>query len=271
MDYLEPVCPFDVSAYTGVPDTEPTERTIPVPELIRQLDELYNTGRESEAGAFLEQWQDRAAMLGDWRGELAMLSEQLGYYRRSGEGDKAIFAVQDAMRLIREHRMGSTVSGATVLLNAATTLKAFGRAEESVPIFEHVCRVYADNLDPLDYRFGGLYNNMALSYADVADFEKAEKHFELALRVIERCPSPDNELAVTYCNLAELYDRQDPEDPRIAACMEEAWRHLDSPTVAHNGYHAFTISKCAPTFDYFGFFLYAIELRERAEAIYADA
>ena len=271
MDYQDPICPFDVSAYTGTPDTEPTERAIPVPELIRELDGLYNSGREAEGRAFLEKWQDRAAALGDWRGELAMLNELLGSYRRCGDAEKGLFAVEDALALIREHRMGSTVSGATVMLNAATTLKAFGRAEQSVPIFEHVCRVYGENLDPLDYRFGGLYNNMALSYQDVGDYDKAEKHFELALRVIERCPSPDNELAVTWCNLAELYDRQDTEDPRIAACMEKAWHHLNAPSVVRDGYHAFTISKCAPTFDYFGFFLYAIELRERAEAIYAGA
>lgn len=271
MDYQEPICPFDTSAYTGVPDAEPTAETIPVPKLIEQLDALYDAGREDEAGAFLENWRQRAAACGDWRGELAMLSEMMGHYRRSREEDKGLRAVADGMAILREHHMGSTVSGATVMLNAATTLKCFGRAGESVPIFEHVCRVYGENLDPLDYRFGGLYNNMALSYADMGQYDKAELHFERALRVIERCPNPDNELAVTWCNMAEMYDRRDPEDPRVGACMEKAWEHLNAPGLVRDGYHAFTISKCAPSFDYFGYFLYAMELRERAEKIYAGA
>ena len=250
MDYQEPICPFDASAYTGVPDAEPTGEEIPVRELIAQLDALYNSGRETEGGAFLKTWREKAAALGDWRGELSMLSELMGYHR---------------------HHLGSTVSGATVMLNAATTLKAFSRAAESIPIFEHVSRVYADNLDPSDYRFGGLYNNMGLSYADVNAFEKAERCFKLAMSVIARCPAPDNELAVTLCNLAELYDKRDPLDERASECMERAWEHLNAPGLRRDGYHAFTISKCAPSFDYFGFFLYAAELRQRAEAIYAGA
>ena len=50
MDYQEPICPFDTSAYTGVPDAEPTGEEIPVRELIAQLDALYNSGREAEGG-----------------------------------------------------------------------------------------------------------------------------------------------------------------------------------------------------------------------------
>ena len=38
-----------------------------------------------------------------------------------------------------------------------------------------------------------------------------------------------------------------------------------------DGYHAFTISKCAPAFDHLGYFLYAKELKERAAKIYAGA
>lgn len=164
-----------------------------------------------------------------------------------------------------------TVSGATVMLNAATTLKCFGRAAESVPVFEHVCRVYAAKLSPEDYRFGGLYNNMALSYADMGDYDKAERHFKLAMSVIKRCENPDNELAVTLCNMAEMYYKIDHEDARIEQCMENAWAHLNAPDLPRDGYHAFTISKCAPSFDYFGYFLYAKQLKERAAKIYAGA
>ena len=269
MDDLEPCCCFDSSLYTGTPDAEPCRQSIDVPAAIRELDGLYNSGREKEAGAFLERQRDDARAMGDWRGELSMLSELLGYHRRDGDREKAMAAVNGALDLIRVHRMGRTVSGATVLLNAATTMKAFGRAQESLPIFKHVARIYANNLDPTDYRFAGLYNNMALSYEDVEDFAGAERCFRLALGVIGHSRNPENELAVTWCNLAELYDRQDPEDPRIGDCMEKAWDCLNAPSLPRDGYHAFTISKCAPSFDYFGYFLYSRELKERAEEIYA--
>ena len=157
------------------------------------------------------------------------------------------------------------------MLNAATTMKCFGRAAESLPIFRHVARVYGENLVPDDYRFGGLYNNMALSYQDVGQYALAEECFHRALAAIARCPEPDNELAVTYCNLAELYHAQDALDERVGECLEQAWAHLNAPGLRWDGYHAFTASKCAPCFAYLGYFVYAKELRERAASIYEGA
>ncbi len=51
--------------------------------------------------------------------------------------------------------------------------------------------------------------------------------------------------------------------------MEQAWEYLNDPALPRNGYHAFTASKCIPSFDYFGYFLYSRELKERVERIYA--
>ena len=263
MDHNEFCCIFDASQYTGVPDGHPCPRAVDVPETVRALDALYAEGREAEAGRFLEGRLAEARLGGDWRAELSLLSELLGHYRRSMDAEKGLRAVEEALALVRGHRMGQTVSGATVLLNAATTLKCFGRAKASLPIFSHVARVYADHLDPADYRFAGLYNNMALSCADAGEPERAERFFRLALRVMEQTEQPGNDSAVTWCNLAELYAKRDSEDERIDDCMERAWACLNAPGLPHDAYHAFTLSKCIPAFDYFGYFLYAKKLRER--------
>lgn len=269
MEYTEPRCCFDAAAYVGTPDAGRCAATLDVPEIVRGLDALYEHGRESEAESYLEGWLEKARSCGDWRAELTVTSELLGQYRRSANRSRGLAAVNGALELIRAHRMGMTVSGATVMLNAATTLKCFGLAADSIPIFEHVCRVYSDNLDPADYRFAGLFNNMALSYSDTGDYESAERCFTAAMRITEKCEYPQNELAVTLCNMAEMYDRQDHEDARIEDCLERAWEYLSDPALPHDGYHAFTISKCAPCFDYFGFFVYAGILKERAAKIYA--
>ncbi len=268
-EYTESCCPFDSSMYTGTPDSAPCPVSLPVRDVIGELDRLYERRREAEAQSFLEDWQKKAAECGDWRAELSFTSELLGQYRRSGDRAKGLAAVDRALSLIREHRMGQTLSGATVLLNAATTLKCFGQAGESLPIFRHVSRVYSQKLDPMDYRFAGLYNNMALSCADVEDYQGAERYFTLAMKIMEGCENPGNDMAVSCCNMAEMYAKRDMEDERIEQCMERAWELLNDERLPRDGYHAFTISKCAPTFDYFGYFLYAKELRERAEKIYA--
>lgn len=268
-DYTEPCCCFDSSQYTGMPDTAPTARMMDVPSVIAEVDRLNNSGREAEAQHYLEAQRTVAAEIGDWRAELTIISELLGQYRRSMERKKGIGAVNDALDLIRCHRMGTTVSGATVLLNAATTMKCFGLGKESIPIFRHAARVYSEHLDPSDYRFAGLYNNMALSFADAGQTDEAVRHFHLALSVLEKCPGNENESAVTWCNLAELYSGTDPEDQRIDACVENAWAALNTPGLPMDGYHAFTISKCVPSFDRLGYFLYADALKKRAEEIYA--
>ena len=261
-------CCFDASEFTGLPDTEPCPTALNVPAIIRGLDALYARGREDEAQDYLERQLDRAREAGDWRAELAVTSELLGQYRRSMDAEKGLAAVESALALVREHRLGRTVSGATVLLNAATTLGCFGEHESALPIFRHVSRVYAEQLDPQDYRFAGLFNNMAQSHAALGEFAQAEAMFLSAVKIMEGLGGGGCEIAVTLCSLAELYDAADPEDARIADCLERAWSCLDDPALERGGYYAFMASKCVPAFDRLGFFLYAKDLEERIRTIH---
>ena len=247
------------------------ENKIDIPRLIAQLDALNASGQERAAELFLEDKLEKSRRTDDWSGELTVLSELLGQYRRSGSREKGLAAADSAVSMVRAHHLEKTVSGATVLLNAATTLKCFGQAERSIELFEEVNAVYSAKLDPFDYRMAGLYNNMALSYGDMGMADEAERFFRQALEVLARCPQGENDAAVTYCNLAELYDKHDPEDAGIESCMEKAWECLNAPSLPRDGYYAFTASKCAPCFDYFGFFMYAGELRKRAGEIYGTA
>ena len=268
MNHIDPICPFDSSQYTGIPDTSHCENSLNIPLIIKELDGLFNRGLEKEAGEFLEKKREEAEAISDWRGELSLLSELMGYHRRSMNKEMGLFAVNKGLELIKEHHMGRTVSGATIILNAATTLKCFGEAESSIPLFIHVSRVFSDNLSPEDYRFAGLYNNLALSYADTGEYEKAENYYKLAMDVLYKIGGNQNELADTLCNLAELYNRVNIEDERISECMEKAWEYLNDPELEFDGYHAFTLTKCIPTFDYFGYFLWVKEMRERVDKIY---
>ncbi len=261
-------CCFDTSEYTGHPDTEPCPQTLDVPSIIRGLDALYAQSRENEAQDYLERWLREAQTVGDWRAELSLTSELLGQYRRSMDGEKGLAAVERALALIRAHRLGRTVSGATVLLNAATTLGCFGEHEDALPVFRHVSRVYAEQLDPLDYRFAGLFNNMAQSHAALGELSEAEALFLSAARIMEGLEGGGCEIAVTMCSLAELYNEADPEDGRIADCIERAWECLDDPGLKRDGYYAFMASKCVPVFDQLGFFLYAKDLEERIRTIH---
>ena len=187
---------------------------------------------------------------------------------RQRDADVAIRSERHArgLELIRRHRMGATVSGATIMLNAATTMKFLGLSAKALPIFRHVSRVYSETLDPGDYRFAGLYNNMALAFEDTGDYDSAQRHFFMALDIIKSCKDPGNDTAVTWCNLAELYERMG-RDEDIEPALDNAYACLTDPELPRDGYNAFTLSKCIPTFDRFGYFIYVKALRERMEAI----
>lgn len=266
-DYEESCCCFNAAMYSGVPDSAPCPDTIDIKGVIASFDALLNADKEAEAGRLLDLWCAEAAKVGDWRSELTLQSELMGYHRRTNDRESAINAVNRGLALIREHRLGSTVSGATIMLNAATTMKAYGEADKSIPIFAHVSRVFSAHLDPTDYRFAGLYNNMALSYSDCGIFDTAEQYFLKAMAVIRHCERPENELAVTCCNLAELYGKMELED-KVEQMLDDAFAYLSSPDLPHNSYYAFNVSKCLPTFEYFGFFLYARELKARLNEYY---
>lgn len=267
-DYMDSACCFDSSDWVKKPDAAPTPERLSVPDIIKGLDRLHAKGDEAAARLYLESWCLHANSIGDWRAEISILSELLGQYRRTGNEKEGLITVNRVTDLIERHNMGNTVSGATVLLNAATTLNCFGWTRRSLSLFEQVSRIYSENLDPMDYRFAGLYNNMALSYADMEDYPSAEHYFNRAIAVMKSCPRPENELAVTLCNKAEIYGKMGLGDEEIGDCLEQAWELLNSPELPRDSYHAFTASKCAPCFDYFGYFIYAMELRKRAEAIY---
>ena len=159
--------------------------------------------------------------------------------------------------------------GATVL-DAATTMKAFGEAEASIPVYEDVRGVYEKYLDPDDARFGGLYNNMALALADCGRYGEAEDAYEKALVVMSSKKNGALESAITLINMAELYERAlGDSEGAVGRCMDQAYECLKTPGIDHDGYYAFVCRKCAPSFGHFGYFAAQRELDAEADEIYA--
>lgn len=262
---MDKICCFDASQYTGSPDTAPCPTAVDIPKVISRLDSLLSADELCGAAELLNKWCAAARESGDWRSELTLQSELLGLHRRTGDRSAAQRAVSESLGIISAHHMGATVSGATVMLNAATTMKFLGFSAEALPIFRHVSRVYSEHLDVHDYRFAGLFNNMALALQDTGDYASAQEHFFRALDIIAFCNSPENDAAVTWCNLAELYELTG-DDSKLEETLDRAYECLTAPELEPDGYHAFTLSKCIPTFDRLGFFVYAHELKKRLEA-----
>lgn len=241
-----------------------------VRQAVEAFDRLLSADDRDGAALCLEQWLDRFRREGNWSGQVTILNEMMGFYRNTGEKEKGLKAVQDGLRLVREHRLGETVSGGTTYVNAATTLKAFGRTAEAMPYYEQAFRVYGQLLDRRDYRFGGLFNNMALAWEELGEYRKAEAYWKQALEILERLePGSIPELAVTWVSLACLYEKW--EKPELVdECLVKAAGYFHSPDAVHDGYYAFNCRKCADIFGHFGYFRMCRELLKEAERIYGE-
>lgn len=239
---------------------------IPVSSIIFRLDEAYSKEDYVEATRLLKYWIDEANLIGDERGKLSMLSEVMGLSRRINDEKWGLESINEAIEIIERENLGDNVSTATIYLNGATTLKAFGKADKAVPYYEKAEKIYLLNLSDGDARFGGLYNNYALALADLSEYEKAQECFEKALAVLGGNAPCDE--AITYVNLAELSCKAGKDEKTIDGYLEKGYLRLTCDKVERDGYFAFVCRKCAPAYGYYGFFKRQIELDKFADEIY---
>lgn len=250
-DYEEPKCPFCDGEAFYYPKKDAPLGKIPVLRIIEKVDKLFGKNNYSEAGRLLVYWKEEANSLRDKQGELAMESELVGYYRKQNDRAKGLEAVKNALALVGELNQNETVSGATIFINCATAYKAFGMAAEAMPLYVHAEQVYKKSLDSYDPRLGGLYNNMALALVDLKKYEEAEKAYREALAVMEKVPKTEGEQAITYINMAHMYEELGATE-KISGCMGKAYVLLQSDNIPRDGNYAFILEKCAPSFKYFG-------------------
>lgn len=267
-DYLEPRCPLTGGKefYGGNPEQQCG--SIPVEAVIEKLDGYLNREQYEPANRLLYYWLEEARALKDRRGELSILSEIMGLSRRRNDRQGGLQAVKRGFALLEELKLQSKAAG-TIWLNGATTLKAFGNAEESVAYYEKAYENLNQYLPKEDPLWGGFFNNYALALADLDRFKEAEHLYFQAIAVMEKQENGGLEIAVTLLNLAETYERAGEPESKIEKALEQAQEYLDDTHLVRNGYYAFVCRKCAPTFGHFGWFLLQRELNERADRIYA--
>ena len=274
-DYEEPRCPLCMEA----PGDEARSHAIDMRRVIEKLDEYQARKDFAAAERHLEFWLGEARLNRDRRGELAVREEQIGFYRKRGEEGKAMKSVRAALALVEALGYEDSVSGATCFVNCGTAAQAFGRSEEAMEHFERAKAIYLRHLGEDDARLGGLYNNMALSCVSRGRFGEAHACYTRALEIMEKVAGGEPERAITLLNMANAAEAEhgmEKAEKKIEQLLDEAEALLDAADpVAHPelaetiapGYYAFVCESCAPTFDYYGYFLAAGKFRARAKEI----
>ena len=264
-DYEEPACLLNM---------HPEIKRIPVSRVIEKLDAFLNRNDYPAAEKHLVYWLAEAEAGKDIRGELTVLNELIGLYRKTGQKEAGLKAITRTLALLNTMGMEGTVSYATTLINAATAYKAFGRAADALPLYRQARAIYEARLEAGDARLAGCYNNMALALTELKAYREAEALFLQALELMLQQEHGEPEAAITCLNLADLIDVEVGSvagEEAIAAYLRRAEDLLNTESIPQNGYYAFVCEKCAPAFGYYGWFYTENELRKRAKAIYERA
>lgn len=266
-DYTDPRCPFCTEQY----EKNPPPRRIPTRRVIEKLDEHLSRNDTAAAKRHLLYWLEEARLGGDTDGELTVLNELMGLSRKNGEREAAFSYADEGVTLMEKTGLADHVSGATTYLNAATVFKTFGESGRALEFYRRAQEVYERELAADDYRLGGLYNNMGLALEALGEYTEALEVYEKALAIMLAKDGTKAEAAVTCLNLADLVrDRDGLEagEEMINGYLDLAEKYLNDSGIVHDGNYAFTCSKCAPVFGFYGRFVYERELAQRAEAIY---
>ena len=242
---------------------------IPIREVLDHADRLFAKEALYEAKCYLREWLSKARQIKDPFGELGILNELMGLYRRTNEMSFALDAVYDGFELVELMDIDGSITAGTTWLNGATTLKAFGNSYQAITYYKRARRIYEARLDRTDYRISGLYNNMALCLVDLKQYADAEALYNDALDILFSTDREGNlcDIAATYMNLAYLYEEWDKPE-LINTSLERCELALKTNRSTSNGYYAFTLRKCVPGFAHFGWFIAEKRFTELADAIY---
>ncbi len=241
---------------------------VPIIRVIQKLDELFAHNDLDAAVELLEYWNAEAQNIGDTRGRLEILNEQIGIYRRTFSRDKALDAVNAALQIIEDEKLDGSASIGTIYVNVATTLKAFGKTEEAMPYYAKAEQIYNAYPQIPVFQKAALNNNKASALTELGEFTAAEQCYLAAVDMLKDNTDYFGEVAVSYINLAHLYEDMARLDTDIFASLDKAWDYLTHPDTKHDGNYAFVCTKCAPSFGYFGFSEREEYLTKEAERIY---
>lgn len=263
-DYEEPCCPLKMNINQNF-------TPIPIGRVLSKVDEYLSINDYASAEKTLDYWHEEAKISNDIRGELTVLNEKIGLYRKTGKKEQCLSAIDKCLALSENGEFENTITRGTSYLNCATGYCAFDEYKRALPLYEKATGIYEKYLKNTDGRLGGLYNNTAICLMRLNKYEQSRMLFDKAIEIMSKIENAEGEIAITYCNLADLESAQngmEKAEEKINEYLERAEELLNTKTLPRDGNYAFICEKCAGTFGYYGFFMTEKELLKRAREIY---
>ncbi|MBS6763634.1 MAG: tetratricopeptide repeat protein [Clostridium sp.] len=194
-----------------------------IKKILDKSDELFAKGKSKEGCEYLEDSLKTARSESDWASQLTILNELMGYYRSISHLDQAWEYAYEALEIVMQHKLDETLAGMTTYLNVANIYRASGQVDKAMELYLQVEKVYKrENLE-VDYRLGGLYNNMSVASLEAGRLQDAVKYGEQAVKVLEQVPNSADERATVYGNLAGAFLRvEQPDFERVQSYLDQA-------------------------------------------------
>lgn len=224
---------------------------INVLRFIDRLDAYLRTNDLNGAKTHLEYWEKEARTCNDECGLLSVLNEKIGFSRRINDVDMAMSSLNEAKALLDKNDLSNSSSGATICTNIATTLEAFGRYEEALPIYDKAEKVFIQRHMEDSFEYASLLNNKSFALTYLKKFSEAEASIRHAIDILEKEGRHDAEIGLSLISLAHLtYDR-DENVNRCEELLNKAVEYLESEKQAHDANYAYVLTKCIPSLRYF--------------------
>lgn len=176
-----------------------------VDKFYETLDSYFAKQEIDQVDPFLVSSLEQAKEEEDYGAYISICNEMIGFYRSVSAFEKAYAAAEDVLLLMEELQMEHTEHFATTLLNAATAYRAAGDYATALRLYKQALQIYDGILQPQDYRYAGLYNNMSILLEKMDENDEAITYARKALEIIETLEGGEMETATTLTNLALLY------------------------------------------------------------------
>lgn len=197
-----------------------------------ELDSYFEKNQVEKIDGFLTASLARAKEEDDYAAYISICNEMIGFYRSVSAFQKAYEAAEDVLLLMEELKLEDTEHFATTLLNAATAYSAAGDYAQALRLYRQAMQIYERLLQPEDYRWASLYNNMSIMLEKAGEDKEAVESAKRALAIIEKQEGNEAQTATTLTNLAmALFKLSENEEAKQCLARAIALFEQDSENI----------------------------------------
>ncbi|MBS4913113.1 MAG: DUF4037 domain-containing protein [Veillonella sp.] len=183
-----------------------------VESLVKEAHRLWREGNELAMIPLLEEAIRLSKEIRDYKKTIEIQNELGGCYRNTGQFEKAIAVLKEALALYDAHMPKQPIAYATMLVNLGNIYREHKSFYEAEQCFQQAQTIFKNEGDK-SYAYVGLLNNFSLLYQDVKEYTKAHTMQEETIALLETDPSLKVPLAISYQNLCEIKKHTAPQNP----------------------------------------------------------